>query len=95
MKIFLVDLAERAVATYIETLIGLLLLANVLDVSALKVAAVSALPAALAVLKGGVASRFGTLGSASAAPDVPAPYAARHRAADEPAFDPATAPQGK
>ena len=60
-KKFLIDLAERVVATYVETLIGLLLvgwsdfadLGSFLDFGTS--AAVAAAPAALAVLKGGLA----------------------------------------
>jgi len=49
-----VDVAERAAATYLEAFIGLLLASGVLDVSTLKAAAVAAVPAALSVIKSAV-----------------------------------------
>ncbi|MFC1415419.1 hypothetical protein [Streptacidiphilus cavernicola] len=48
------DVVERAAATYLETFLGLLLASGVLDVSALKAAAVAAVPAALSVIKSAV-----------------------------------------
>ena len=53
-KTAVVDVAERAVATYVEAFLGLLLASGVLDVSALKAAAVAAVPAALSVIKSAV-----------------------------------------
>lgn len=57
---YLIDLAERVAATYAETLIGLLIAswADVAELGALSVletAAIAAIPAGLAVLKGGLA----------------------------------------
>lgn len=63
-KKYLVDLAERVGATYAETFIGLLLLAHTLGLDALKTAAVAAVPAALAVLKGALAKFLGDKNSA-------------------------------
>lgn len=67
---FLADLAERTAATYVESLVGLLLLswADIAELGALSVfeaAAVAAVPAALAVVKGGLATQRGDAGSAS------------------------------
>ncbi|GAA4981190.1 holin [Actinopolymorpha pittospori] len=50
-KQFFVDLAERVGATYVQTFIGLLLLADQLNLDVLKAAAVASVPAALATLK--------------------------------------------
>lgn len=73
-----VDLLERTVFTWLEAFVGLLAVANVFDttqaghligvLSAVQVAAVSALPAALAVLKGGLAALGGNRDSAAALP---------------------------
>lgn len=57
---YLLDLAERTVATFFETFLGLLIAswADVAELGALSVletAAIAAIPAALAVLKGGLA----------------------------------------
>ena len=69
---YLVDLLERAAATYIEALIGLLIASAVttIDVSTLKAAAISAIPAGLAVVKAGLARFTGNDDSASLAPEV-------------------------
>ncbi|MCC3769755.1 hypothetical protein [Streptomyces sp. UNOC14_S4] len=63
MPRFLPDLAERTAATYLEAFLGLLLAGTVTDLSTAKAAAVSALPTALAIVKGtlsGILSRTGT-----------------------------------
>lgn len=60
MGSWLRDTAERVVATYVEVLIGLLIVADAIDISVAKAAAVAALPAALAVLKAAIATRFDT-----------------------------------
>lgn len=65
MKKFLIDTAERAVATYVEVFLGLLLVAGPLDLDKVEVALVAALPAALAVVKAAIASRYGKKDSAS------------------------------
>lgn len=58
---YLIDLAERVAATYVETLIGLLIIdwADATDAAAFldlgTSAAIAAVPAGLAVLKGGLA----------------------------------------
>lgn len=62
---FLVDLAERVVATYIQSFLGLLLVADAIDIGAVKAALVAAAPAALAVVKGVLAKRLGDPESAS------------------------------
>jgi hypothetical protein len=61
MPRFFLDLAERVVATYLAGFLGLLL-ANGFDltsVSALRAAAVAALPAAITVIKGFIATFIG------------------------------------
>lgn len=52
-----VDVAERTLATYLETFVSLLLVADHIGLSAAAAAAVAAIPAALAVVKEGL-SRF-------------------------------------
>lgn len=71
-RTYLVDLAERTAATYVQALIGLVLLnwTDTLDLSVLAVAAWAAIPAALAVVKAGVAKAVGDTESASLAPGV-------------------------
>jgi hypothetical protein len=70
MKKFLLDTAERAVATYVEVVIGLLLVSGPLDLDKVEVALVGAIPAALAVVKAALASRLGRKGSAALLPEV-------------------------
>lgn len=64
------DVAERAIATYVQTFAGLLAAANLgvdalSDVSTVKALAVAAFPAALSVIKSAVAS-VGPVGDKSA-----------------------------
>ncbi|MGK5546056.1 holin [Streptomyces sp. URMC 127] len=63
----LLDILERTAAAYITTFLGLLLADgfDLTDVSALKAAAVAALPAALSVIKGAIGTRFGDKSSAA------------------------------
>ncbi|MEU8619772.1 hypothetical protein [Streptomyces sp. NPDC048623] len=64
----LADIAERAVLTYIEAFLGLLLASgttNLVTLSALESAAVAAIPAGLAVVKGAIGSLLGRIGTAS------------------------------
>lgn len=65
---FLTDLVERTVATYLEAFLGLLLAGSVVDLSAAKAAAVAAIPAGLAVVKGALSSFVGSPKSAAALP---------------------------
>jgi len=73
---FVVDLVERVAWTYIETLLGLLLAGTALDhfsngtysMGDLNVALLSAVPAAIAALKGSIASFLGMQGTASTLP---------------------------
>lgn len=67
---FVRDLTERAGATYAQTFLGLLIASGVVDISAVKAAAVAAIPAALSVVKSLIAERFapGTISPASLAP---------------------------
>lgn len=62
---FLKDLAERAFATYVEALIGFLIVSGVTDLSVVKSALVAAIPAALSVIKSGLAKLTGDPESAS------------------------------
>jgi hypothetical protein len=64
----LADIAERTLLTYIEAFLGLLLASgttNVITLSALESAAIAAIPAGLAVVKGAVGSLLGRAGTAS------------------------------
>jgi hypothetical protein len=64
----LADIAERAFLTYVEAFLGLLLASgttNVIALSALESAAIAAIPAGLAVVKGAVGSLLGRTGTAS------------------------------
>jgi len=85
-KPFLADLAERTVATYVQALGGLLLAdsTHLMSLGTVRAAAVAALPAVLAVVKGALG---GSLFSGSAA-WLPAP---KPKATDlpSPAADPA------
>lgn len=65
---FFTDLLERTVATYVEVVIGLLLVAGPLDLDKIEVSLVAAIPAALAVVKSALASRVGNKGDASLLP---------------------------
>ncbi|MGW1074065.1 holin [Streptomyces sp. NPDC002537] len=66
-KKLLVDIAERTLAAYVTTFIGLIIADgfDLTSVSALKAAAIASLPAALSVIKGAIGSRFGDSGSAA------------------------------
>lgn len=67
------DVAERALLTYIEAFLGILLATQVTDlfsVSALQAAAVAAAPAGLAVIKGALGVVLGKSGSAAWLPDL-------------------------
>lgn len=75
---YLIDLAERVAATAGETFLALVLasgveVTGVVDLSLVKKAAISAVAAGLAVLKGALASRVGRRDSASLAPVVAPP----------------------
>lgn len=62
------DITERTVLTYVEVFLGLLLASgttNVITLSALESAAIAAIPAGLAVIKGAVGSLLGRAGTAS------------------------------
>ncbi|MER6077015.1 hypothetical protein [Streptomyces sp. NPDC001833] len=64
----LADIAERAVLTYVEAFLGLLLASgtsNAINLSTLESAAIAAIPAGLAVAKGAVGSLLGRAGTAS------------------------------
>jgi hypothetical protein len=71
----LVDIAERTAFTYLEVFLGIVIADaftdGLVDMTVLQTAAVSALPAALAVVKGMIASRaVGDPDSASASAEV-------------------------
>jgi len=67
------DLLYRTVATYVETVLGLVTAIgfDVLDMSAWKAAAVAGLPAAFTVLKGGLAYFVGNSEQAALINTVP------------------------
>lgn len=76
MSDWLRDTFERALATYVQAFLGLLMareMSDVLTVSALQAAAISAMPAALSVVKAAVASRAGTMSPASLVKSRPEP----------------------
>lgn len=66
---FLVDAAERIVATFVEAFIGLLLASesSIIAVSTWQAAAVAAIPAVLSAAKAIIARHFGDPESASLA----------------------------
>lgn len=65
-KAFLVDLAERAIATYIQAFIGFLVAGTTeINISTLESAALAAIPAALSVAKSLLASQVGDPATAS------------------------------
>jgi hypothetical protein len=64
-KKFLLDLAERTFFTWAEAFVGLLLVSGMTDWDTVETAMVAAIPAALAVLKGGVARYVGDKETAS------------------------------
>jgi len=70
MSRYLLDLAERTAATYATTFLGLLLADGVdlTSLGTLKAAAIAALPAALAVVKGGIAFFVGEPNTAALLP---------------------------
>ena len=61
------DLAERTGATFVESFLAVLIV-NPGEIGSLKLAWAAALPAALAVVKGGFATTIGKHGSAAALP---------------------------
>ncbi|GHG82693.1 holin [Streptomyces griseocarneus] len=67
MSKVLADIAERTLAAYVTTFLGLLIADgfDLTDVSAIKAAAIAALPAALSVIKGAIGSRIGDKGNAA------------------------------
>jgi hypothetical protein len=72
-KQFWIDAAERVVATYLEVFLGLVIASAFVDsgklnMGAVTAAAVSALPAALALVKSMIASRIGDKETAAALP---------------------------
>jgi hypothetical protein len=70
---FFRDLIERTAATYVEALAGLLMVSGVTHFSDLKAAAVAAVPAGLAVIKGVLASFVGNTNTAALLPKDSAP----------------------
>jgi hypothetical protein len=70
-KSFILDLAERTVATYLQAFIGLLLAGQVTGLSTIEAAAIAAIPAGLAVIKGALARFVGDPASASLLPAKP------------------------
>lgn len=70
-KKFALDLGERVLATYLQAFIGLLIVAQVLDINAVKAAAIAAIPATLAVIKGAIGHYVGDPESPSLVASVP------------------------
>jgi hypothetical protein len=68
MKQFLFATLERAVSTYVEAVLALVVVSGPLNLDTVEVALVSALPAAFAVIKAALASRVGRKGSAALLP---------------------------
>lgn len=70
MPRFVLDLAERVISTYLASLIGLLLADgfDLTSISALRAAAIAALPAALSVIKGVLATGIGDPNTAAILP---------------------------
>lgn len=68
-RTFVADMLERAVATYIQVFIGLLMVSGVTDLVAVQSAAVAAIPAGLSVVKSVLAEKYapGTVSPASLA----------------------------
>lgn len=65
-RVWLRDCAERATATALQTFLALVLAGSLTDIATLKAAAVSALAAALSVVKSALAARIpGTVSPAS------------------------------
>lgn len=68
-KVWIRDVAERTISTYLQAFLGLLLAGwttDTVDLSVVQAAAIAAVPAALAVLKGALASKVpGTISPAS------------------------------
>ena len=56
--VFIRDLIERAIATYIQTLLGLLIVSGVTDLAVVQTAAIAAIPAALSVVKSALAEKY-------------------------------------
>jgi hypothetical protein len=69
-RIFWHDLAERAISTYVQALLGLLIVSGVTDLAVVQTAAVAAIPAALSAIKSTLAEKYapGTISPASLAP---------------------------
>lgn len=67
-RTFLLDAAERVFWTYVQALLGLLLVSGVTSLSAVQTAAVAAIPAALSALKALIASRVGDPQTAALTP---------------------------
>jgi len=70
VKRWALDTLERALATYAQAFIGLLIASPMLDLdlSTVRALAVAALPAALAVVKAALASRVQAISPASLVP---------------------------
>jgi 3-hydroxy-3-methylglutaryl CoA synthase len=67
--VFFRDMAERAISTYVQTFLGLLIASTTLDLKVIQSAAVAAIPAALSVVKSILAEKYvpGTVSPASLA----------------------------
>lgn len=73
MKTFFYDLAERTLSTYFQVFLGLVIASGfgvdgIVDISLVLKAAIAAIPSALAIAKGSIATFFGNRRSASLVP---------------------------
>ena len=77
MREWVFDTVERTVATYIQSVVGLLTASatGLDDLTVLRAALVGGIPAALAILKAALATRYGDLSAGFRRGD--APYAGR------------------
>ncbi len=57
-KAFLRDLAERAIATYVQVVLGLLIVSGVTDLAVIQTALIAGIPATLSVVKSFLAERY-------------------------------------
>ena len=70
---WLVDTLERAAATYVQSLLALLIVTDITNIDAVKAALISVIPAALSVIKSAIATQIGSPDSASLVPSVGEP----------------------
>ena len=71
MKNWLLDAAERVIATYVQAFLGLVIAAGLdaISLGTIRAAAVAAIPAALSVVKAIIAAKVGSPHDASLLPE--------------------------